>query len=256
MDGMNNLIGVNLFSIRQHCTDLESLDRSLGRLKDIGYPSVQVSGLGSLTAEQVRPLLDKHGLKACASHDSLKDLSERPGWVADKLETLGCDFTALGFPGGDAFTAERWPGIGSAMTAAGRVLAARGLRLGYHNHAQEFGRYDHRTFLAALYDDTPADVVFAELDTYWAQVGGASPASWIRRLKGRLPAVHLKDFFYETSGPRFCEVGHGNLDWDEIFTACREAGTRIFIVEQDDPFPGRDIFDSLAMSLKTVQKFV
>ena len=37
-----------------------------------------------------------------------------------------------------------------------------------------------------------------------------------------------------------CEVGKGNLDWDDILAACEEAGVEYALVEQDtcetDPF--------------------
>lgn len=34
--------------------------------------------------------------------------------------------------------------------------------------------------------------------------------------------------------PAQAEVGEGNLDWVEILSACREAGTQWLVVEQDE----------------------
>ena len=43
------------------------------------------------------------------------------------------------------------------------------------------------------------------------------------------------------------------MDWDAIVPACREAGVRWFIVEQDEPFGDRDIFDSVKMSYNNMR---
>jgi sugar phosphate isomerase/epimerase len=48
------------------------------------------------------------------------------------------------------------------------------------------------------------------------------------------------------------EVGNGNLNWEGITKACREAGTKWYIVEQDN-CNGRDPFDSVADSLRNMK---
>jgi sugar phosphate isomerase/epimerase len=134
------------------------------------------------------------------------------------------------------------------LTEAGKVLKAQGLRLGYHNHNIEFVRDKGKLALEAIYEGTDPGLLLAELDTYWIQAGGGDPVQWIRRLKGRLPILHCKDYAMLDNGPRFAEVGSGNLDWDGILEAAEEAGVEWYVVEQDLPWPGRDIFESHAMS--------
>ena len=46
----------------------------------------------------------------------------------------------------------------------------------------------------------------------------------------------------------FAEVGQGNLDWDDIFAACSEAGVEEILVEQDSSWANDDPFLSLKMS--------
>jgi len=50
----------------------------------------------------------------------------------------------------------------------------------------------------------------------------------------------------------FAEVGEGNLNWPAILDACKEAGVRWHIVEQD--ISQRDPFESLAISLRNLNK--
>jgi sugar phosphate isomerase/epimerase len=78
------------------------------------------------------------------------------------------------------------------------------------------------------------------------QAAGANPATWLRKLKGRVPLMHLKDMTIVDGRAVQTEVGNGNLDWAEI-PPC-EAGTEWLIVEQDET--ERDSLESLAISFR------
>jgi len=132
---------------------------------------------------------------------------------------------------------------GEASDLAPRFEAA-GLGLGYHNHSFELQRFGAETGLATLLRTAPELV--AEIDTYWLQYGGASPAAWIRRLAGRVPLVHVKDMDVAEGRPVMAEVGEGNLEWPDLLAACRESGTRWLVVEQDEC--RRDELESVAIS--------
>ena len=84
------------------------------------------------------------------------------------------------------------------------------------------------------------------LDTFWVQAGGGDPAWWLRNLSGQVDCIHLKDFAY---GRRFAAVGEGNMNFEAIFAAAEDAGTKYMLVEQDDCY-GEDPFDCLARSYK------
>ena len=73
----------------------------------------------------------------------------------------------------------------------------------------------------------------------------------IRKLKGRMPLVHLKDMVMRGHEQLMAEVGEGNLNWPAILDACREAGVVWYIVEQDTC--QRDPFESLAISLSNLK---
>jgi sugar phosphate isomerase/epimerase len=249
------LLGVNLYCFRDHCQTEADLDRTLGRLKAMGMPSVQISGLRAIPLSVVRSLLDKHGLVACAAHDSL-DALKNPQEVAAKLKTLGCRFTALGFPGEEFLAKAKWNELKDILVNAGKVLAAAGLQLGYHNHDQEFEDQGGTKLLNWIYENTPADVLFAEPDTAWVQHGGGSPEAWIRKLAGRIPAVHLKDYTWTKNGVRLCEIGQGNLDWPGILKACVETKVPVWIIEQDHPVAERDHFASVEMSLNYLKTYL
>ena len=135
---------------------------------------------------------------------------------------------------------------------AARPLIEAGLTFNYHNHSFELEKFQGRPALEILFSESDPEVFSAEIDTYWIQHGGGSPASWLRRLKDRMQVVHLKDMAMSGSQQLFAEVGEGNLEWPEILQACREANIEWYIVEQDtcqgDPFA------SLGLSLNNLRQ--
>lgn len=249
----NTKIGVTLYNVREACKSPEGLDQSLGKISEIGYRAVQVSGV-ALPAEIIREKLDKYDLFPCASHERLPDLRTDFSGVVRKLKILGCDFTALGSPG-EAFSTD--PGAAGRLIweldEYGRRFADEGIRFGYHNHNFEFQRCGEKLFLERLYDETDPATFLAEIDVHWVQRGGQNPAGWIRRVGGRQPVCHFKDYAMLGREPQFCEIGEGNLNWAEIIKACEETGVRWYVFEQDTPRGDRDIFESIRISYENLQ---
>ena len=98
------------------------------------------------------------------------------------------------------------------------------------------------------------------LDTYWVQYAGASVVDTIKKLKGRVECVHLKDYqvFVQEDGwtvkPYYCPVGDGNIDFKEVIKAARKAGTKYFIVEQDNAALLPDTLEQVERSVRFVDK--
>jgi sugar phosphate isomerase/epimerase len=109
-----------------------------------------------------------------------------------------------------------------------------------------------RTILERIFDETDPRNLGAELDTYWLQAGGGDPVAWIRRVAGRIPALHIKDLGVGPDNkPTFYEIGQGNLDFPAIVKAAEAGGCKWFVVEQDSS--AGDPFDALAMSFDYIK---
>ncbi len=81
------------------------------------------------------------------------------------------------------------------LNAAAEKAADHGLRVGYHNHAQEFvatidGRSGYEYFVDQLHDD-----VMLEVDVFWAATAKVDVTALLRRLGDRVKALHVKDGF-------------------------------------------------------------
>jgi sugar phosphate isomerase/epimerase len=248
------MIAVQLYTVRKHLQDPSEVAGILGRLREIGYRAVEVAGLGPKTVGRFGEELRRAELVACAAHVALDRLTDDLDQVVDECREWGCEYVVIpALP--DPYRSQQ----GYRRFAAEAVeLAARlrpfGLQLAYHNHSHELERYGDLTGLETIFAGAPADALNAELDTYWLQYGGANPSAWIRHFTPRVPLVHLKDMAVDRGQPVDAEIGEGNLDWFEILKACRDAGTRWLVVEQDKP--RRDPMESVAISYANLSKLV
>ncbi len=252
--GKPSELAVTLYNVRDFCKTEGDLVKTLELLKNIGYTTIQVSGV-ALEPEIIRKHMDEFGLYCCATHEGLDFLLGDPGRICDKLDILGCDFTALGGMPALYRCQTGAQELADKLNCQAAAMARRNKMLAYHNHHFEFDRKGGvQTLMQTLVENTDPDLVKFELDVQWVARGGANPAAWVRKLAGRIHVIHFKDFtMVNDTEPTLCEVGEGNLDWPDIVQACRETRVRFFSVEQDNPFPGRSIFDSMALSYRNLK---
>jgi sugar phosphate isomerase/epimerase len=249
------VIAVQLYTLRSLLDDPAKLGTILGRIREIGYEAVEVAGLGTKTVDRFGEEMRRAGLKACAVHAGLERVTSELDAVIDECTEWGCEFVVVPSLPASYRSAEGFKRFAAEATAMARPLRDHGLRLAYHNHAYELERFDGReTGLETLFTWAAADVLQAELDTYWLQFGGVDPATWIRRYQDRAPLVHLKDMAISQGDPVDAEIGEGNLDWKGILSACRDAGTRWLVVEQDNP--RRDPLEAIANSYRNLRRLV
>lgn len=250
----NTKIGVTLYNVRDFCKTPDELDSTLKKISDIGYKAIQVSGV-ALDPQIIKEKADKYDLYICASHESMDNIRNDFNGIVDKLKLWNCDFTAIGSPG-TYFTLDPDSAgiLIKEMDEMGRKFASEGIRLGYHNHHFEFSKAGDSLFIERLFDETDPSTFHAEIDVHWIQRGGQNPIDWINRVAGRMPVCHFKDFSIVEKLPCFSEIGEGNLDWKRIIEACEKTGVRWYVVEQDDPFQERSIFESLEISYKNLIK--
>ena len=241
-------VAAQLYTVCDFTKTPGELAKTLAKIKAIGYDAVQVSGICEIDPEELRRMIEGEGLICCATHEKPDTILSEPEAVVEKLGKLGCRQTAYPHPSGVKLdTLDDVKAFAARLNAAGKVLHEAGLVLSYHNHHIEFRRVEGRLILEVIYEETSPEYLQGEPDTYWIQNGGGDSVDWCKRLKGRLPLLHLKDYVVGPDNkPTFAEVGSGNLDWHAIVAAAEESGCQWFIVEQDTC--SGDPFDSLKAS--------
>ncbi|MEM7031641.1 MAG: sugar phosphate isomerase/epimerase [Chloroflexota bacterium] len=253
----DTVIAAQMYTAREFTKTTKDAAESLKKVREIGYEAVQISAFGAdIDFNDIKQMLDDNGLYCCITHIGYDRLKDDLPAVIEQHKLWNCPNVAIGsMPG--PFRESGVDGVKKFAAEAneiGRQLHEAGLTFSYHNHSFEFARAGEgkETIMDILFDETDPKDVHAELDTYWVQHGGADPATWILKMKDRMPVVHVKDMTIEPPRTQvMAEVGEGNLNWPAILDACKEAGVQYYAVEQDI-CPG-DPFDSLAISYKNMR---
>ena len=246
-------LAAQLYTVREFTQTPQELAATLRAVRGIGYRAVQVSAIGPIAPVELKAMLAGEGLVMCNTHTAAERLWDDLPAVIEEHHLWNCQHVAIGsMPA--AYREEGEEGyhrLAREANEIGRALHEAGLTFSYHNHSFEFERFGQRTGLDIILDETDPRYVQAEIDTYWVQHGGGDPAAWIRRVKGRMPVVHLKDMVIQNGVQVMAEVGEGNLNWPAILRACHEAGVEWYAVEQDTC--QRDPFESLAISFNNLR---
>lgn len=66
-----------------------------------------------------------------------------------------------------------------------------GIKIGYHNHSQEFFFDEGKSLLEHILDNSTK--CFSQLDCGWAMNGGMYPPYFIRKYKDRIVSIHVKE---------------------------------------------------------------
>lgn len=228
------IIGAQLYTVREQCQTESDLEKTLEQIADIGYTTVQVSGIGPIAPVRVRQICDRLNLKIVVTHTAQDRIRDDTEQVIEDHRILGARHVGIGsMPGQYARTPDGIDQFLQDYRPAAEKIAASGLQLHYHNHNFEFEKFEGRTLMQRLIDGLPAELLGFILDTYWLQAGGVDPALMIRQLAGRVPVIHLKDMAMRGHDQIMTPVLSGNMNFQAILEACAEAGTEWLLIEQD-----------------------
>lgn len=242
-------IGAQFYTLREFCKTTDALAETLKKVADIGYEYVQISGTCAYEAQWLKEQLDKNGLKCVITHTPADKIIANPEQVAKDHAVFGADCVGLGYFNIKTAEGETPQLLADKFMNAAKVLKENGRYFMYHNHAQEFEKFNGKHILTHYAELFPADLMGFTLDTYWVQTSGGDPAQWIERLSGRVPCIHLKDHSFDR---KMAVVGEGNINFDSVFAAAEKAGTKYMLVEQDD-CNGENPFDCLTRSYNNLK---
>jgi len=222
---------------------------TLEKVRDIGIRNVEIAGLYGRSADDWRKKLDELGLKAIGAHIGLGQLRDDFEGVIRDQQTIGFPYVILPWVGKESYE-QGWDRFAKELEPIAKALKERGVRFAYHNHNFEFEMQNGKPGLEVLYEAADPALVLAQIDVYWVAYAGHDPADLIRRLKGRVPLVHLKDGRLGTGKPEFLEAGKGDVNLPAVLQACAEVGAEYGTIELDvcpqDPIESvRESFQNL-----------
>jgi sugar phosphate isomerase/epimerase len=222
-------VSIQLYSLREEAAvDFRAVLARLGR---IGFVGVETAGFHGLTGAEVRRTLDDAGLVASSAHVGLAKRDDYDRALDDHQE-LGCSTVVIPALGPASFAdLDAIRAAADLVNATNERVRARGLTLGYHNHYWELQSViDDRPALLHLFDQVDGSVL-AEVDVYWARVGGVDPTELVAELGERAALLHVKDGPAGDPSQAMVAVGDGAIDVAAVVAAAPAA--RWHIIELD-----------------------
>ena len=263
-------VGIQLYGVRKAME--KDFEGTLKAVADMGYEYVEFAGYYGRTADEIKGLLDKYGLKCISVHQGLDFYDKNPDAAAEFLKSFGAKYSVIPWYGVEKLAgSDEWKKSVARFKSVGEVLKAHGMKLGYHNHDFEFEKFEGKYLHDYIFEEL-GDLIDPELDTCWVHYAGLNPADKIREFAGRVEIVHLKDFVCkelgggpaydlidnsgkglgkksrEDNGFQFRPLGQGRQNFATILEACEAAGTEYVIVEQDKTYGGMTELEAAKLS--------
>ena len=193
-------VGLELYTVR----DLTPKDYegTLKQVAEIGYTEVEPASAnyGGMEPKQFRAMLDRYKLSMPSTHIGATD---GPGLEKELegFQIMGIKYTEVrsgGGGGGGArqpATAESTKRTAERLNKHGAIAKKFGMKMLFHNHAQEFQPFDGgalRPYDILLSETDPA-LVAMQLDIGWASVAGQNILEMFKKNPGRFELWHVKD---------------------------------------------------------------
>ncbi len=217
-------LSVQLYSLRDQAK--ADFPRVLEQMAKIGFDGVEFAGLHGHSAADLKKILDDNGIVASSAHCGVLD-SAKWAEVETDAQTLGYRHLVGGFWEQDFASQAAIEAAAQKLNAATAHFVPKGFTVGLHNHWFEYDAPNKGDYLLELCPEA-----HPQFDVYWVTAGGADPIEYIRRYRGRVQLLHLKD------GPldrqkAMTALGTGKVDIRGVVQAGLEAGVEWGIVELD-----------------------
>ena len=236
-------MNIQLYSARDLIGSVEDYaanhERVLKALADMGYSGVEAAHYGDgkfygVSPEQFKADVEAAGLKVVSSHTGhgLSDeelatgnISEALAWWDEALpahKAAGMEYVVVPHIG-QPNTLKELQVICDYFNAVGKKCKDLGMKFGYHNHAFEMEEIEGKVQIEYMIENTDPELVFYQIDVYWAVYGHYSPADLFNKYPGRFALLHIKDKK---------EIGQsGMVGFDAVFGNAEVAGLEGYVVE-------------------------
>ena len=247
---------------------------------------MELSPLGKTPAKELKQALDDAGLKNPSGHYLLPDLISNLPEKTEYAHQFGQEFMVVTVPWVadpsrfktdpkdgqtgvfmaiiSGLTLDDWKWNAEQFNKIGEQTKKAGLQLAYHNHNFEWRPFGGVTGYDEFLRLTDPNLVKLELDCGWATVAGQNPVSYLTKYPDRYTLLHIKDFKKgftprttllgkDPGAPTGTELGHGAIDYHQVFEAAKKTKVRVLYVEQEPPFTDMAAFESIKVDYAYVK---
>lgn len=251
-------VGVQLFSVMTELAN--DYLKTLENVAKAGYKYVEYVDVPGNSPEEIGNKVKELGLTAIASHVHFDPFtSTHEDMVKIVEDNVKMHSEAIILPMGIMTTMEEIKTVAAACNEMAALAKAHGMAFYYHNHCQEFYQVEGKTAYEWLVELTDPELVFFEVDTFWATRGGQKAVELIKKLGFRAKLIHQKDMgksadpinliegvtdltrenycekiFGRTNPTDICTVGTGIMDIPEIVKTVTELDYAPYIIVELD----------------------
>lgn len=246
-------IGVQLWSVKDEVK--QDFEGTLDKLAKLGFQGVEFAGeFGPFAkdAAGLRRFLDKTGLQCAGAHMHFDALSAASFDATTAFyKTVGCSKLLISRDE-RANSREGAAQVAKELTMLAARLAPLGMKIGYHNHAEEMAGADGQTPWDVIAVGTPAGSIMQQ-DVGWTTFAGKDPVALVKRYPGRTVSTHYKAKFAPgTTGTPI--IGQDKTDWAGLTMAARRVGGTEWIILEQEEYPnGMGQLETVAASLRGLQ---
>ena len=154
------------------------------KIKALGFTSVELLPVDlDNDVEDIKAWLKETGLEVTSVH------AEPTEEIVKKMAALGGK--AVIWAGTPFCNKSEAIEVAKQLDEMAAMAEPYGIKVGYHNHSQEFFFDEGKSLLEHMLDNSTK--CFSQLDCGWAMNGGMYPPYFIRKYKNRIVSIHVKE---------------------------------------------------------------
>lgn len=218
---------LQLYSVRDAME--QDVRQALKSVAALGFARVEFAGFFGVKPEVLRDWLAESALSVFGSHMSCDTIEDDFDAIVQYHHAIGCERITINR--NKLFSLEAIDAFIKQVNRLRPRLLDEGIRLGFHNHHQEFEKNaDGSIAYPQILERTELDL---QLDVFWACVAGNDPVTQMTSFVKRLQSIHLKDGLLDGTELPF---GHGEMNLPAIVRKANELGIDI-IAESETLHP-------------------
>lgn len=249
--------GLQIYSLRDSI--FKNPKKVLEEIASYGYKELETFGYGQgklfgLTVKEYGDHVKSLGMRTISGHYGIELLTKDWDRSCADAAALGQEYVVVPWMSDQYYkTLSTLKSTCELINKAGETAKKAGLRIGYHNHAFEFGKVEGQVIMDVMMKELDPALVGLELDLFWVVNAGQDPLAYFRKYPGRFEQWHVKDMD-KSDKEKNADVGTGAIDFRPIFAQAKLSGMKHFYIEQETypVSPSESVKNSISNLLKLI----
>jgi sugar phosphate isomerase/epimerase len=206
--------GIQLYMVKE---DMEK--DPLGTLKQLGrmgYRYIESYGgnkgpFWGMGNQQFKKVAGGYGLTLISTHYNEDEMPFEK--LAEQAAAIGMKYLICPWKGPQK-SIDAFKRFADDFNHHGEICKQHGLRYGYHPHDYPYKRIDGQLPIDVLLANTDKNLVYYQMDYYYAVTEGQNPESYLKKHKGRFTSCHMRDVLKKrlpagSKDESACDLGQG-----------------------------------------------